>query len=121
MDQKSADQVIELLKKIEERLANIEFRLQDAAAEDYQPTLDDYDPLIPDAVELILKYNNPSTPLVQRFLKIGYARAARIMDQLCQLDILTEADGAKPREIKKDHAEQLLETARTKPVQNKVS
>ena len=64
------------------------------------------DELTADAVELALEYNGISTSMLQRRLKIGYARAARIIDELEMKDIVSGADGSKPREVlisKKDY------------------
>ncbi|KKU29201.1 MAG: cell division FtsK/SpoIIIE [Candidatus Amesbacteria bacterium GW2011_GWA2_47_11b] len=63
------------------------------------PNGEDRDPLFEDAVRLILSANNASASFLQRKLSIGYARAARILDELQQAGIIGPADGAKPREI----------------------
>ncbi len=63
------------------------------------PNGEDRDPLFEDAVRLILSANNASASFLQRKLSIGYARAARILDELQQAGIIGGADGAKPREI----------------------
>lgn len=57
------------------------------------------DELFDEAVETILTYGQASTSFLQRKLKIGYARAARIMDMLEASGIVGCQDGSKPREI----------------------
>lgn len=57
------------------------------------------DELFEQAVDLILTYGQASTSFLQRKLKIGYARAARIMDMLEASGIVGPQDGAKPREV----------------------
>lgn len=57
------------------------------------------DPLLTDAKEIILQAGKASASLLQRRLKIGYARAARILDLLEEEGFIGPADGAKPREI----------------------
>ena len=57
------------------------------------------DDLTGDAIELALEYNGISTSMLQRRLKIGYARAARIIDELELKEIVSGADGSKPREL----------------------
>lgn len=57
------------------------------------------DELFDKAVDLILQYRQASTSFLQRRLKIGYARAARIMDMLEARGIVGPQEGAKPREI----------------------
>jgi len=57
------------------------------------------DPLFDQAVGLIQKLGVASASLIQRHLKLGYARAARLLDELEQNGIIGEVNGAKPREI----------------------
>lgn len=59
----------------------------------------DSDELLDEAKELILSAGKASASYLQRRLKIGYARAARILDLLEEAGIIGPADGAKPREI----------------------
>jgi len=61
----------------------------------------DSDPLIPEAKEEILRAGKASASLLQRRLKVGYARAARLLDLLEQEGFIGPGDGAKPREILK--------------------
>jgi S-DNA-T family DNA segregation ATPase FtsK/SpoIIIE len=64
------------------------------------------DPRFDEAREIIVRYNQGSTSLLQRKLQIGYARAARLLDQLEQAGIVGPPDGSKPREVLvKDEAE----------------
>jgi len=60
---------------------------------------DEGDELFEEAKELIIQAGKASTSYLQRRLKIGYARAARIMDLLEEAGVVGPADGAKPREI----------------------
>lgn len=57
------------------------------------------DELLPDAKEVILQAGKASASLLQRRLRIGYARAARILDLLEGQGFIGPADGARPREI----------------------
>lgn len=59
----------------------------------------DDDDLIESAKEAIMDGNKASTSYLQRKLRIGYSRAARLMDQLEEKGIIGPADGARPREI----------------------
>lgn len=56
--------------------------------------------MIERAIEHIVRENVASTTFLQRRLKLGYARAARIMDELEEMGVVGPADGAKPREIR---------------------
>ncbi|MBU0646391.1 DNA translocase FtsK [Patescibacteria group bacterium] len=60
---------------------------------------DDGDPLLEDAIQVILQSGKASTSFLQRRMKIGYARAARIIDLLEDRGIVGPGDGAKPREV----------------------
>ncbi len=57
------------------------------------------DPYFGEAQEIVLRYRQGSTSLLQRKLRVGYARAARLLDQLEQAGIVGPPDGSKPREI----------------------
>lgn len=60
---------------------------------------DDDDPLLQEAMDTLVQAGKGSASLLQRRLKVGYARAARILDLLEAKGIIGPADGAKPREI----------------------
>ncbi len=62
-------------------------------------SLEEKDPMFDDAVKLVQDLGKASSSLMQRRLKLGYARAARVLDQLEQAGIVGPANGAKPREI----------------------
>lgn len=57
------------------------------------------DELLPQAKEVVLQANRASASLLQRRLRVGYARAARLLDLLEQQGMIGPADGAKPREV----------------------
>ncbi|MDO5044922.1 MAG: DNA translocase FtsK 4TM domain-containing protein [Coriobacteriia bacterium] len=59
----------------------------------------DDDPLIWDAAEAVIQMQMGSTSGIQRRLRVGYARAGRIMDMLEDKGIVGPADGTKPREV----------------------
>lgn len=60
---------------------------------------DDQDPLFQEAKTAILQAGKASASFLQRKLKIGYARAARLLDELEAAGIIGPGEGAKPREI----------------------
>ncbi|MCB9799066.1 DNA translocase FtsK 4TM domain-containing protein, partial [Candidatus Nomurabacteria bacterium] len=60
---------------------------------------DERDSLFMDAKNAVLEAGKASASFLQRKLKVGYARAARILDELEEAGIIGPADGAKPREI----------------------
>jgi len=57
------------------------------------------DELLPAAVDVILETKQASVSMLQRRLKLGYARAARIVDEMEELGIVGPFQGSKPREI----------------------
>lgn len=57
------------------------------------------DELLPEAKDVIMRAGKASASLLQRRLKVGYARAARILDILEEQGFIGPANGAKPREI----------------------
>ena len=57
------------------------------------------DQLFRQAAEICIQHNQGSTSLLQRRLRVGYGRAARIIDQLHQAGVLGPPDGSKPREV----------------------
>jgi S-DNA-T family DNA segregation ATPase FtsK/SpoIIIE len=59
----------------------------------------DRDKLFREAAEIVIQHQQGSTSLLQRRLKVGYGRAARIIDQLQLAGILGPPDGSKPRDV----------------------
>ena len=57
------------------------------------------DELFADAARTVVMHQQGSTSLLQRKFNIGFNRAGRIMDQLCQTGIVGEQDGSKPRQV----------------------
>ncbi len=57
------------------------------------------DELTDEAIRIVLEYNQASTSFLQRRMRIGYNRAARIMDELEHRGVISGPDGAKPRNV----------------------
>jgi S-DNA-T family DNA segregation ATPase FtsK/SpoIIIE len=72
------------------------------------------DPLYQDAVKLVVEFGKASTSLLQRRLRVGYGRAAHLIDLMEQDGIVGAADGPKPREVLKrpDWISEIAETMR---------
>jgi S-DNA-T family DNA segregation ATPase FtsK/SpoIIIE len=62
---------------------------------------DENDPLYNDAVRLVIEFGKASTSLLQRRLRVGYGRAAHLIDLMERDGIVGAADGPKPREVLK--------------------
>lgn len=82
--------ILDLLKELEEEEGGS--GVSDEGAEDR-------DPLFRQAAEIVISHAAGSTSLLQRRLKIGYGRAARIIDQLHAAGIVGPAEGSRPREV----------------------
>ena len=59
----------------------------------------EYDDMLPQAAEVVLEMKQCSVSMLQRRLKLGYSRAARIVDQMEELGIVGPYEGAKPRSV----------------------
>ena len=71
------------------------------SAGDGEPSSEDQDPAYEDAVRLVLQMGKASTSTLQRHLRLGYGRAARILDCMQRDGIIGPPDGSKPREVLK--------------------
>ena len=57
------------------------------------------DELLPDAIELVVDAQQASVSMLQRRFRIGYNRAARIIDAMEERQIVGPADGSRPRQV----------------------
>ena len=79
--------------------AAVTSRRQDASGTNADP--DENDPLFNDAVQLVFEFGKASTSLLQRRLRIGYGRAAHLIDLMERDGLVGPADGSRPRELLK--------------------
>ena len=106
------DAIVEFIKKqataqySEDVMAQIEKAAEDKNAnnkghsdEEETEGRADYDELLPQAVDVIFDTKQASVSMLQRRLKLGYSRAARIVDQMEELGIIGPFEGSKPRQI----------------------
>jgi len=92
------DRVVSFLKK--EGIPDYNYAITETARTG--TVLDDGDqdePLLDEAIQALIQQGRASTSLLQRRLKIGYGRAARIMDLLEERGVIGPGEGAKPREV----------------------
>jgi S-DNA-T family DNA segregation ATPase FtsK/SpoIIIE len=66
------------------------------------------DALFVEAIRIVCQYDRASASLLQRRLSIGYSRAARILDQLEEAQVVGHAEGSKPRDVLVRNAEELI-------------
>jgi DNA segregation ATPase FtsK/SpoIIIE-like protein len=119
----SSDQIVELIKRMTElsmigdlsgymnmlnlidRQTRVEKRLErflakHDAPEVITPVAEDEDlELFDEAVRIVNNARKASASMLQRRMKVGYARAARLLDRLEEAGIVGQADGARPREV----------------------
>lgn len=101
-----------IMEDIENRaLANNKDKGGAAASSD---DMDDTDPMLMSAIEFVVESGQASTSVLQRKLRLGYARAARIMDEMEAMGVVGPSQGAKPREVLMT-AEQLMEMKAGQP------
>jgi DNA segregation ATPase FtsK/SpoIIIE, S-DNA-T family len=86
----------DIIAKVREREA-MEAAAADGGGEMGEPG--DRDKLFREAAEVVIQHQQGSTSLLQRRLKVGYGRAARIIDQLHTAGVLGPPDGPKPRDV----------------------
>ncbi len=72
-----------------------------AAMEGESGEASDEDPMFDDAVRLVFEFGKASTSLLQRRLRIGYGRAAHLIDLMERDGLVSAADGPRPRELLK--------------------
>lgn len=89
----SSDYSQEMIEEMEKRA------VPEKNAESSSDDGNDTDPMFKTAVEVVIDAGQASTSLLQRRCKLGYARAARIMDEMEQLHIIGPYEGAKPRQV----------------------
>ncbi|MCP8617151.1 DNA translocase FtsK [Salirhabdus salicampi] len=79
--------------------------------EEQNTLVDDEDELLYDVIDFVLDMEKASTSMVQRQFSVGYNRAAKLIDRLEQLGIITPQNGSKPRELlmNREQTEAMLE------------
>jgi S-DNA-T family DNA segregation ATPase FtsK/SpoIIIE len=112
ISEKDTKNLIEFIKKSSVRVEYTEevtqkFKVR-PAGQPGGPESEETDPLFAEACRLICQYNRASASLLQRRLSIGYARAARILDQLQFSGAVGPAEGAKAREVLISNADSFL-------------
>ena len=97
----STDYDQDIMEEIDRKAAQTGNKTAAATASDPEPNSDelDGDEMLPQAVDVILETKQASVSMLQRRLKLGYARAARIVDEMEEKGIVGPFQGSKPREI----------------------
>lgn len=95
----TADYSDEVMAEIDKKAAESGKSAGAASSGAPQDAADDGDEMLPAAVEVILETGQASVSMLQRRLKLGYARAARIMDEMEERGIVGHFEGSKPRQL----------------------
>ena len=95
----STDYDEDIMAEIERKAAQTGNKAVTVAEPDPNTEETQGDELLPAAVDVILDINQASVSMLQRRLKLGYSRAARIMDEMEDMGIVGPHQGSKPREI----------------------
>lgn len=90
------DEIIKMIKRLEMRIDKMEAYLSDFEPFD---STDDPDVMYREAEALVRQHEVASASLLQRRLAVGYARAARILDQLTERGVLESSNGNIPRKV----------------------
>ena len=103
---KEVEKIVDFLKKDGEATYNPEIiesieraNKTDKEVADTGEDEDDVDPRLEEAIEEVINNGQASTSFIQRRLKVGYARAGRIIDQMTERGIISGYQGSKPREV----------------------
>lgn len=89
----------EVMRKIEENVQEKEKTTGSKGASAPDAAEDEGDELLPAAVDVVLETGQASVSMLQRRLKLGYSRAARLVDQMEQRGIVGPFEGSKPRQL----------------------
>ena len=89
----------EVLAKIEESVQEKEKGAKGGGSAPAESSGDEGDELLPAAVDVVLETGQASVSMLQRRLKLGYSRAARLVDQMEQRGIVGPFEGSKPRQL----------------------
>lgn len=97
---KEIDRITEAVKAQAQPVYNEEIGTAVVNTETAEETEEEWDELIPEATRLFIENGQASISLLQRRFRVGYTRAARIVDQMEQRGLIGPYEGSKPRQIK---------------------
>lgn len=88
----------DVLKEIEKNAT-----VEKSASNDSSRSQDEQDPMLEEAIKCVVEAGQASTSLLQRRLRLGYARAGRLVDEMEQMGIVGPHEGSKPRQVLMTH------------------
>ncbi|MDP4179136.1 MAG: DNA translocase FtsK [Bacillota bacterium] len=99
ISEEEVEKVVEFIKKQKEEPEYRTEILDEINTTDNKNTEIDSDELLNEAIRIIVEMGQVSTSLIQRKLRIGFNRAARIIEQMEEVGVISQKDGSKPRQI----------------------
>ena len=91
------DSIVEEIERIAEESINVKGTGKSGGSD--EDDFDDADPMLEQAIDIVVNAGQASTSLLQRKLKVGYARAGRIVDTMEQMGIVGPHEGSKSRKV----------------------
>ena len=89
----------EIIHDIEQHAAEKEKGAKGVGGSAPEEVGDEYDELLPSAIEVVVETGMASVSMLQRRLKLGYSRAARLVDQMEEKGVVGPFEGSKPRQV----------------------
>ena len=89
----------EVMHEVEKNAAEKEKAAKGAGGAEPEGAGGDYDELLPAAIDVVLESGQASVSMLQRRLKLGYGRAARLVDQMEEKGVVGPFEGSKPRQL----------------------
>jgi S-DNA-T family DNA segregation ATPase FtsK/SpoIIIE len=96
---KEVEQIVDFLKDSQETIYNNKIISHIYEEKSSNDMLSDKDEYFTEALELVIEKQKASASMIQRRFRVGYNRAARIVDQLQEAGFVGEAEGSKPRKV----------------------
>lgn len=91
--------ILKMQEEIEDLKKRVKVLEEINEIDDSDKLLQGDDPLLEDSIRLVVQHDKASASLLQRRLSVGYARAARILDQLEEKGVIGKGEGSKPRDV----------------------
>jgi S-DNA-T family DNA segregation ATPase FtsK/SpoIIIE len=98
LSEKEIERIVKFLK--DENPPDYNYQITEGATSNgLSVNAEDQDDLLEEAINIIIESGKASTSYLQRRMKVGYSRAARMIDLMQQMGVVSAGDGAKPRDI----------------------
>ncbi|WP_067931312.1 FtsK/SpoIIIE family DNA translocase [Alicyclobacillus kakegawensis] len=99
LSEEEIERLVAHVKRQQEAVYTVDLNQPDDIAGEAEETGNDVDDLFVDAMDLVVDTGQASVSMVQRRFRVGYSRAARIIDQMEQHGLVGPFEGSKPREV----------------------